>query len=1197
MATRTKKHVTPSFEELRGLPTPSFEEMRKTPSFEVMRRTPSFESLRTRISSEEREVQKRTEYRTKFRPLSLFGRAFSQSLAAKPAMALRGAQVYTPGEALGFDAVMEKTSDYLESLHDVEKKSQVAMAAEGKMWPTEEGTLWYKIKPSLLPETINTWAATVGDQIPIMLMTLVGKLAGTIVGVPAGAVAGVAAGLITAGPDPTDIVTVPAIAATTTKIFAHLGGAAPLVAMEAGGFLDRADELGIDEDITEKYARLYGLGSGAIEYAQWMWNLKAFSRLGSATKKTILKKVLLEIGGAAWEGFEELSQTGLENKLIGKAIQEQKLRHPEYKEEKPKIFAGGKRAFSMGLGVSLITRLPGHAFNATRKAKMVKQVQKQTGATKDEAKTAVEAISEGGVTAEETKEVIKKQLDSDELHRIRFEAEKVKRKEKKLVTETITKPVETRSPSKIFADRILEGVKVHETDIKAAQKKERARRAPLIAAERDRLKKVGVPRHEAIQQAFEKFGKGKLTDRQVFDPLWDKVDSEALFKELDSLDYKIYDQKSAFNAVKSVLDGNAPTEGQAKLLGDIYGFEVRSALDQRIASNKALNAIEKLREGKPLTLEEVSLIGRYYPNLAKLAWDAVPRMDKFIPYLKQIWFLRRTLKLGSDISLWMRQAKAEVLLHPIIATRAMIRSFKAYGIPFMENSRNKAENFTRQSVKMTKDMPHYEEAKAASINAYELPPMGVPIIEAEGLEWYKGGEMAERLPFIGHFVRAGQRAWIAGSNYFHMAKYAHDRQIFEDKEGNVTEKQARQLAAQVNTQLGRTHLPKSGLTTTAQNVMLAPGFAASRFTNFVLPLRPLVQHDMDAVKLSYLSTKAWAAFIGSNLILLSALKWMFGDEAEIDDDPTSNNFGKWRIGNTRGDVWAGFAQPARLSIQLFMATKGIKRTTSAGRKRKVEAKDLIAKFGRSKSSFLVGGIVDAFTGQTYTGKPFPPKTRKEQLGMTLEAFTPMWIMDMVDAMVQDGVAMGMVAGGGSFLGEGFASYEEAKGVTLQKYEDEVAIKKYEKPYESLTPREQFTLYEQYPDLKLLKMESESKRENIPNLNRMVKKQRAVGDRILKSLPKDVSDSLISVGLKSNRLGLSRSWQRRKKSFYLNDDRYEWYEKRVIEKLNRPGTLKRLRRIEQTYVPLRKEKEFMRRIDMIKEEARNELGLLMSRRKI
>lgn len=292
-------------------------------------------------------------------PAKLFYEAFKQSLADKPAMMLKGAEVYTPGRALGMDTLLDKSSIFLRSLQDPDVKEQLQQVASGKLWPTGDDKRWWQVEAQYLPEVINSWAVNVADQIPIMLATIAGRTAGKAIGKPIGGAAAAGVALVTAGPDPSDVVTAAPVAAITSEVVKHLGGAAPMVAMEAGNFMDEADNLRLDRDIAEKYAKGYGLGSGAIEYAQWLWVLGRYSKIGKPMQKSILKEVLGHIGGSMFEGVEEVSQQGLQNFLLQKAVVEMKERHSDYKGEAPKITEGLKRSGQIGAGVAFITGMPG----------------------------------------------------------------------------------------------------------------------------------------------------------------------------------------------------------------------------------------------------------------------------------------------------------------------------------------------------------------------------------------------------------------------------------------------------------------------------------------------------------------------------------------------------------------------------------------------------------------------------------------------------------------------------------------------------------------------------------------------------------------------------------------------------------------------------------------------------------------------
>ena len=335
-------------------------------------------------------------------PGKMFFDAFKQSLADKPAMMLKGTEVYTPGRAMGMDFLLDKASTYLRSLQDPEERERLQKVASGRLWPTGEDRRWWQVEARYLPEVINTWAANVGDQIPIMLITQAGRTAGRIIGTPIALAAGGAAALVTGGPDPSDVVTAPAVVAIVSEVTKHLGGAAPMIAMEAGNFMDAAEALGLDRDISEKYAKSYGLGSGAIEYAQQLWLLGRYSRISKAAQATILKQVLSHIGGSLFQGVEELSQQGLENFLLQKAVAEMKERHPDFKGEAPTITAGMKRSGQIGAGVAFLTGMPGTGMTIANGALVRRQQAKpetkkflSEPSVEEQARKLEESIQEG----------------------------------------------------------------------------------------------------------------------------------------------------------------------------------------------------------------------------------------------------------------------------------------------------------------------------------------------------------------------------------------------------------------------------------------------------------------------------------------------------------------------------------------------------------------------------------------------------------------------------------------------------------------------------------------------------------------------------------------------------------------------------------------------------------------------------------
>jgi hypothetical protein len=402
-------------------------------------------------------------------PFSTFYRSFMVSMAEKPGSALHGATVYTgaAGEdlvllGLDVDNNLKKAGDWVKNLANAEYQMETAIKREGKLWPVEEGDPWWKLSKEQMPEVINAWAANVGDQVPLMLLTMLGRKTGKTVGKPIGASVAAAVGAVTVGPEPSDVVTVPALATFITKLSEHLGGAAPMVAVEAAGFMDYAEHLKIDKDIAETYARWYGAVSGIVEYSQQLFRLKAFRGITTAGQKKLIVRILKEIGGNLFEGVEELTQESLQNWLMGKAIADQKLRNPDFEAVAPDVFEGGGRAFAIGTGVSIVTRGFGKG--------SVRILHSLSGATKAE----LDALS-----FELAPEKVRKKI----------RAELVKEVEKAEAEET--HPVDEEMAEKI--QRVVD-----EAAERPARREEEVDTGTLSKEEVSQLVEAGVDRQDAI---------------------------------------------------------------------------------------------------------------------------------------------------------------------------------------------------------------------------------------------------------------------------------------------------------------------------------------------------------------------------------------------------------------------------------------------------------------------------------------------------------------------------------------------------------------------------------------------------------------------------------------------------------------------------------------------------------------------------
>lgn len=256
-----------------------------------------------------------------------------------------GKQVTIPGLDARLRAIAEEKAGKVDD--DLRAVVQRQLD-KGAVWPVQEGQPWYSVDPDLVPDAINTWAASVGDQAATLVQQLLG-----------GAIGATAAFATTKSP----------IAA---KIGKHVGGAIPNIANETAGYMHDAEFWGInDRKIMEENARYYGMASGLIEYSQNAVELAATKGVMKVGAKELMKRNLVvqglkELGIAGAEGLTEVSQDGLSRFFLRRAAEQMKAQDPNFDTpEIPDTFSGWKRTFTLAAGTSAIMRGGGHAASRT----------------------------------------------------------------------------------------------------------------------------------------------------------------------------------------------------------------------------------------------------------------------------------------------------------------------------------------------------------------------------------------------------------------------------------------------------------------------------------------------------------------------------------------------------------------------------------------------------------------------------------------------------------------------------------------------------------------------------------------------------------------------------------------------------------------------------------------------------------------
>ncbi|OGO47239.1 MAG: hypothetical protein A2Z30_03370 [Chloroflexi bacterium RBG_16_64_43] len=125
---------------------------------------------------------------------------------------------------------------------------------------------------------------------------------------------------------------------------------------------------------------------------------------------------------------------------------------------------------------------------------------------------------------------------------------------------------------------------------------------------------------------------------------------------------------------------------------------------------------------------------------------------------------------------------------------------------------------------------------------------------------------------------------------------------------------------------------------------------------------------------------------------------------DVEPNPTSSDFGKVRVGNTRYDLFGGFAQYVRLGAQLIAGPPSGTRL------------DALARFAEGKAGPLVSFATGLLRGTDFAGKPFNVPQQFAQ------RFIPIVIQDAWEAMQEFGPRGAALALPATF-GVGVQTYE------------------------------------------------------------------------------------------------------------------------------------------------------------------------------
>lgn len=428
---------------------------------------------------------------------------------------------------------------------------------------------------------------------------------------------------------------------------------------------------------------------------------------------------------------------------------------------------------------------------------------------------------------------------------------------------------------------------------------------------------------------------------------------------------------------------------------------------EKIPAQKALLNLFNEKGAKiPTESELIKLKQVFNPELVDALMDNRTMGQKIYDKAVDVLNLPRSVMSSLDLSAPLRQGIVPAATHP----KDFARSFKKmFGYA---TSEKKYQNLFKE----IQSRPTYSLMKD---NGLAITDMGSHTAREEAFM----SNMAEQIPVIGRLVRASSRAYSGFLTNFRADLFdaLHKNGAALCKGDDP--KYLKSLTNFINTATGRGDPKDLGGKALANasdllnGLFFSPRLIASR-VNMLRPdyyarLEPTVRKE---------AMKTMAIFMGTGMSILGAAK-LAG--AEVSTEPTSADFGKIKIGNTRYDIWGGF-QPyvtflARMLTGKYTSTTTGKETKYGNKFGQKNRWDATMKFAEGKMAPLASFTVDAIRGQDFEYNKFDLTETDPFKNPIMKRILPLMANDFKDKWEEYG-AVGPVLSLPGFFGIGSSTY-------------------------------------------------------------------------------------------------------------------------------------------------------------------------------
>ncbi len=417
---------------------------------------------------------------------------------------------------------------------------------------------------------------------------------------------------------------------------------------------------------------------------------------------------------------------------------------------------------------------------------------------------------------------------------------------------------------------------------------------------------------------------------------------------------------------------------------------------EKVTTKTGLSKLLGAEGGTVPTKNELKLLGEVFPqNFIQTVLDKRSVLTKVGEGIAEVLNVPRALMASADMSAPLRQG-VFLIGRPKQFLSAFRDMFKYF---FNEKS-------YQGLMSDIQKRPTY-----ALMRESRLPLTDIGSILTNREETFMSN-LAEKIPGVGHIVRASNRAYTGFLNKL-RADVFDDLVNTAQKQGiKVEGKTLNDISRFIGSATGRGQIGALENSAVALNsVFFSPRLMASRL-NLLNPvyytkLDPFVRKE---------ALKSLFTFAGTATSILGLAKL---GGAEVGVDPRSADFLKMKWGDTRYDIGGGFQQYLRAAGQLITgeyvnSTTGVKATLGEGYK-PLTRFDILTRLIESKEAPIASFATMLLKGQTSLGKK--PEIGKE----VAQRFIPMVIQDAYDLIQERGLkGLGMSIPG--VFGVGLQTY-------------------------------------------------------------------------------------------------------------------------------------------------------------------------------